>query len=179
MPADLAGADELDRELQALVAGNREHGRAPAPLVNDRPPAVGGQHEMLEHREMVLLRMLGYTVREIAERLGYTQVRVRDVLRTPWAREMLLAHLHKSNQNVLDLFQNELSESFIKVTEIRDDPNAPKAVQLKAAEGIINRYLGMPTQHVSMERKSAPTTREEAEKKLNELRAEQKRLLGN
>ena len=75
-------------------------------------------------------------------------------------------------------FEAELMPSIEKVIEIRDDVNAPKQLQLRAAESLIDRFLGkpiqqvvaLPTASVAKYEKDAAALAKETEAIENELR---------
>jgi hypothetical protein len=92
----------------------------------------------------------GYTVEEIAIHTGYTRLRVGEVLRQPWAQMNIVDDIQRSVQDeVKALLENEVLPSIKKQAALRDDPDAPKAVQLAAANALLDRFLGKPNQPIT------------------------------
>lgn len=137
------------------------------------------QREQPHHREIVLLRMAGYTAREIAQHTGYGYSMVCTVLRQPWARQRLLKHLQASKQGLLDILAHEAAESVLTLVELRDTEDAPAAVRKAAADSLLDRYLGKAPQTVNLNKADVPTNVADAEQRLAALRAEENRLRGN
>ncbi len=142
--------------------------------------AVEILNEKPEHRIILLLKAQGLSNREIAQRCGYGEAWVSQVLRQPWARERILLELQKANSDqIAALLRGELANSIFTLIEMRD--TAPKASdRITAANSILNRFLGTPTQRVETQvtHLKPGQTVEDLDRTITELEAEEKRLLG-
>lgn len=203
MASDLAGSDcevqaTLAKELaetraamppkhQAAHARRNEYLAQPDALANDPVPnktGFGGSNQLLlhespEHREVVLLRLAGYSQHEIAAQTGYNRATVSIILRQPWARQRILAHLQEKHANLFEYIEREAAQSLVTLVELRDDPNTPASVRSSNCNSILDRYMGKAPQTVNVNKANVPATAEDAERRLAALRAEEARLRGN
>lgn len=177
MASDIAALDAACEALDGappLFNDNRAGGAAGAACYER-------QRERPEHREMVLMRQLGFTAREIAEKVGYTPAGVNQVLRQPWARQRILEGLHASASKLQDMLDREAAESLLVQLELRDSPATPTAVKAKICDSIMDRALGKATQKVDVTRRDAPVDEsiDALQERLNKLRDEERQLSGN
>lgn len=151
----------------------------PAGFYNTKPPNLAILSEKPEHRMVIMLKLKGYSNKEIALSLGYTQSWVSQILRQPWAKDALLAEIRRMGRDELtELIRLEAVNSFQKVVEIRDSTDDDN-IALKASVEVLDRYLGKATQKVETKSESLVITGELAdiEKKLAAIEEETNRLL--
>ena len=129
-----------------------------------RPPLVI-QQERPEHRFLVFLYAQGMSTKDIFIQLGgewdstrnlpvsgtgqYSYQHLHTIRRQAWFQTKLVEYMEQCGKDVIRAkFEAELMPSIEKVIEIRDNVDAPVALQLRAAESIIDRFLGKPVQQV-------------------------------
>jgi hypothetical protein len=158
-----------------------EYRNSPDKLFNDRDPQLVVMREQPEHRIAIMMAAAGMPRKEIAARLGYTYVYIGQLLRQPWARTRLIEEIKRNGgDELMAVLRAEQLRSVETIIEVRDDPKARPADRTAAANSILDRYLGKPTQRV--ETKSEVTHLagdiDNIERQLNELEREEKRLRG-
>lgn len=129
-----------------------------------RPPYVI-QQERPEHRFLVFLYAQGLSTKDIFVQLGgewdsslnlpksgtgqYSYQHLHTIRRQAWFQTKLVQYMEECGKDLIRAkFESELMPSIEKVIEIRDDEDAPKQLQLRAAESLIDRFLGKPIQQV-------------------------------
>jgi len=129
-----------------------------------RPPYIL-QQERPEHRFLVFLYAQGMGTKDIFIQLGgewdktrnapvsgtgqYSYQHLHTIRRQAWFQTKLVQYMEECGKDVIrSKFEAELMPSIEKVIEIRDNSNAPVALQLRAAESLIDRFLGKPIQQV-------------------------------
>lgn len=158
----------------------QDYEESPDVLFNDRPPNLAIQHEKPEHRLLIFLKAQGLSNTEIAKRTGKTIAWVGQVLRQPWARLRLVQELKEAGQDaVQQLISASGEDSVLTLIEVRDDEKTSPAVKIAAANSLLDRLLGKPTQHVESEVTHRSLSDIEAlERELAKVEAEEKRLMG-
>ena len=151
-----------------------------ADLHGAKPPQVEIESERAWHLQAIYLAAQGLSQTEIAERLGHDHSWVSQVLRQPWARERLVAEIRKAgNDGIEAILKGAAIDSTLKLITLRDTADSEQ-VQLAAADKLLDRYLGKPTQHIEQKSKvsfdSADVDKLDA--KIRELEAEEQRLTG-
>jgi hypothetical protein len=132
------------------------------------------------HRTMINMSAAGYQNVEIAKFLGRNIATVSNTLKQPWAREYLLKEAKKTVQDeIKQLLESEALPSIKKLIAIRDSVDlnsgipvlpADKNVSAQAANSILDRFLGKPTQPITTEAK--PTAQLSDEELRQQLLAE-------
>jgi hypothetical protein len=135
-------------------------------LHNNRRPPYIIQSERPEHRFLVFLYAQGLSTKEIYLQLGgqwdsernlpisspdarYSYQHLHTIRRQAWFQTKLVEYMEKCGEDVVRAkLKAELMPSIDKVIAIRDDVDAPKQLQLKAAESLIDRFLGKAVQQV-------------------------------
>jgi hypothetical protein len=150
-------------------------------LFNRRDPNTSITHEKPEHRLAIMLKAKhGLSNREIARALNYTDAHISQLFRQPWAQQEVLKQLKTGGgDGVLELIESEAANNVFTAIEIRDNPQAPSVVRLAAANSLLDRFLGKPTQHIE----SDTTVHQskdiaEVDRELAALQAEERRLCG-
>lgn len=148
-------------------------------LFNSKDPNLAILHEKPEHRLCIFLKVQGLTNREIAAKVGYTEPWVSQLLRQPWARTRIVHELQAAGRDIVQgLLATEAAESVYRLIELRDQ-DEEKGVARAAADSILDRFLGKPTQHVKTEQvKRTAGDIEAVDRELAELEREEKRLRG-
>ncbi len=134
------------------------------------------------HRLMVLMRAKGCTTREISNVCNCTAVNVAQILRQPWAKKHLLELITlRGNSGIDALLQGAVPESVQTLIEVRDDPDSPATAKITAADKILDRYFGKPTQRVESTVEAIPSTAdvEELQGRLAKLREKEAQLRSN
>lgn len=153
---------------------------------NAKDPQMAIQSEKPEHRRVILMAAHGMDKKSIAEATGYKPSYVSVILRQPWARAMLSEILgNEASAMHTQFLQRQVLPSLMVCADIRDDENAPVAVRLAAANSLIDRARGKPTQHIQTQVLPPVAAADNAKEQLDELRrrqaeiaAAQQRLLG-
>ena len=149
-------------------------------LQGDRMPNLAVVHEKPEHRLMLFLKAEGFSNREVATKSGYTECHISQVTRQPWFKKRLLEEIHaKGGDAVETLLKMSAEDSVFKLISLRDQATN-EYVQRAAADSLLDRYLGKPTQHIKSEvtTKDVPTELHELKEELSRLDAEERQLLG-
>jgi len=82
------------RERAAQLLSDGLHGR--------RDPNIPIIHEKPEHRLILILKLKGFSNREIAKEMGYTEAWVSQVTRQSWFQSMLVDKMAEAGDKVLD-----------------------------------------------------------------------------
>lgn len=153
-----------------------------APLFGNELHSVRLKKELVEHRQMVLLKVKGFSDAEIAGMLDYTPVAVRIILRQPHTRKMLLDLLHKEGAFGIDkLLKSAAEDCVLRLIDIVRDEKAKHNDAIAASEALLNRFLGKPTQRIESTNVNVSTSLQnisKTQKELAEVEAELKRLTG-
>lgn len=136
-------------------------------LHNPSMPNFEIQKETPEHRFLLYLFAQGNSTIEVFQHMGgqltpngkpipgtgrWSYHWLCQIRRQSWFRNQLTAFLHEMGKDLVQAkLQTELLPSLEVVVEIRDDPDAPSATRLNAANSLIDRFLGKPTQRVVTE----------------------------
>lgn len=148
---------------------------------NSKDPNLAIKHEQPVHRLMVMLKAQGKTNKKIAELTGKNECWVSQVLRQPWARQLLIRELREAGRDGIQaLLEGEMENSVQTLIELRDSAQAEGSVRRGAANDLLDRFLGKPTQRVEQTQKVSitSTTIDELNAELAELEREEKRLVG-
>jgi lambda repressor-like predicted transcriptional regulator len=144
----------------------------------EKAPNLRVEHEKPEHRLMLYMKAQGASNRDIAKASGYSEAWVSQLMRQPWVRERLIAIFNEAGQDeVTSLIKGAAADSVTTLIDLRDDPNVTDAVRRQAADSLLDRYLGKPTQHVETRVDVAPDVTK-IDEELSRLTAEENRLLG-
>lgn len=114
-------------------------------------PNLFRKQEQAHHRLFVYLKAQGLSNKEIAERTGYSVVTVADNLRQPWARELLSEEMRIAGRDALQgLLAGHYEDAVYTLVEVMDDKKEKGSTRVQAANSILNRGLGNPTQPLSL-----------------------------
>lgn len=149
-------------------------------LANDElaPPQISVQREKVIHRAMVMMHAQGKSLGEIAEAFDYSKGQVGMVLRQPWARKQLIQVLTECGKDlVTEALASSALDSVHVLIEIRDDPKEKGSTRVGAANSLLDRHLGKPTQRVELA-KGTPALQDidDLDAELARLRAQQDAL---
>jgi hypothetical protein len=148
---------------------------------NSAEPQRCLKQEKPEHRIIIFLKARGHSNVEIAEATGFHKVTVGNVLRQPWAKERLLHEINKTGRDAVQtMIQSAALDSVLKLIEVRDDPETPKAVASANCERLLDRYLGKPKQQVDVQHSGSLEGKDlqQLDKEIEALQTEQNRLQG-
>lgn len=144
-----------------------------------RAPSLAIQQETPEHRKMITMKAMGLTNGEIAEMFGRSQAHVSQVMRQPWAKLQLVKLITEAGKDPLKvMIESAAIDSAATLIEIRDDKSAPASVRVAAADKLLDRFLGKPTQHIESKSEvtNVPADIKRVEDELAALAIEEKRL---
>ena len=167
------------------IDAKHRYDATPHALFNDRIVDGGDSQRVLKseqphHRLMVLMRARGFSTNEIAEQLGYTPSTVSIALRQPWARQMLVDMLQGEGlAGLQQLLKAELIPSVLTLVDVRDAPESKGSERTAAANSIIDRFLGRPTQRIETAHAAVPTDIEALEREVKRNEVELQRLKAN
>lgn len=121
----------------------------PRRLAGDPMPNAVRMTEKPQHRMMVYLHACGQDARQIANQLNLDYGSVCQILRQPWARNLLVTMLDELGRDQVKHFlQTQVNPSLQVLQEIRDNSTAKHSDRIAATNSILNRALGMPVAHV-------------------------------
>lgn len=148
-PGAFSSDEPSPYEKSPLCGSDLEQDMADDPmrLFNGRQPHYPIMHERMEHRVICFLKAQGFSNVEIAEQTGFSAVAVSNIIRQPWAQKRILDIIHDSGQNaVQQLLASEAYESVQRLVIERDNPNARPSERIAAADKLLDRALGKPSQ---------------------------------
>jgi hypothetical protein len=133
-------------DVAAMAESYFESGDA---LVGDRLPNTVRLTEKPHHRIMIWLAAQGMSPRKIAEKMDVPYNSVVQILRQPWARAKLTQYLREAGLDEVQAFlKNEVSPSLEVLRAVRDEPTSSSRDKIAAANAILDRALGKPTQKI-------------------------------
>lgn len=149
-------------------------------LFNDRSPNLAVLSEKPEHRIVIFLKAQGMSNNEIARRTGYTYPWVSQILRQPWARKRLVEEITASGRDAVEeMLKSAAEDSVYTLISERDNEAAKPSERIAAANSLLDRFLGKPTQKVEQTvRTGKLDTLEETERELALLEQEEARIRG-
>lgn len=150
-------------------------------LYNARKPNLAIQHEKPEHRLVLLLKLKGFSNREIARQTGFSDAWVSQVTRQPWFQVALVKQLRESQEEIADqIIRVEATNSVFKLVQLRDTAKS-EDVQARCAMDLLNRHLGKPIQRtettINGGIQHTIARAEDIDEELKEIEAEERRLL--
>ena len=105
--------------------------------------------EKPEHRLILYLKLNGHSTSQIANLTGYTPTYIRQIVRQPWFQKKFTEEAKAAGLDAVSKFlETETLESLEVVRALRDDPKQPGNTRLAAANSLLDRHLGKPTQKV-------------------------------
>jgi predicted transcriptional regulator len=163
---------ELFAEVEAELAKDPT-----ADFFNAKEPNLAIKTESPKHRLICYLKSQGLSNHEIALKVGVTPQWVSQIVRQPWARKVIAEEMRAAGRDALTtIIEAAAEDSVYKLIEVRDDEKAPKNVQLAAANSLLDRYLGKPTQKIESEVTKKSVDVDELQAELATATAELKRL---
>lgn len=106
------------------------------------------------HRVILEMVGAGYTYTEVAKFTGRSNVTVANICKQPWAREFFIKKASKNvKDEIQELLKQEVVPSLKTLVAVRDNPIARSADKITAANSLLDRFLGKPTQHLSVDEK--------------------------
>jgi ElaB/YqjD/DUF883 family membrane-anchored ribosome-binding protein len=143
VPTNVAFAYE--KSMTVLDEAREENGEE---FFNENTPGYAIRHEQPKHRLVIYLKASGKTNKEIAKSSGFSEEWVSQILRQPWARKQLLEELKTLGTDpVQGLLSSTAEDSVYTIIELRDKAD-DASVRLRAAQDLLDRYLGKATQRV-------------------------------
>lgn len=137
---------------------------------NAKPPSLEIIEEKPEHRLMVFLKAQGLTNGELAERMNYSHAQVSQITRQPWWRARFAEECKIAGRDAIEAFlKGEALPSLEALVEIRDNPEEKGSARVAAANSILDRAFGKPTQHIKTEKLPSGL---EAQKELVDIQRE-------
>lgn len=126
---------------------NGVNSRVPGALFGDMDPERFLKHEKPVHRVVTNMVLQGYTLKEAAEATGLGAATVRRACRQPYARQRMIETAKKDvSLEIKQFLEAEVLPSLRVLSTVRDDPNARASDRLAAANALLDRHLGRPTQ---------------------------------
>ena len=151
-------------------------------LYGDRKPNLVVEHEQPMHRAVIFLKAQGLSNNEIARRTGFSPPWISQVLRQPWARLRLIQELTTAGRDAVStLIKASAEDSVYTLIEVRDNPKSKGSEKIAAANALLDRQFGKPTQHVETQitNVTSAASIEELDAKIKETEEEIKNLTGN
>jgi len=145
------------------------------PLHNLSLPEHRIQQEKSDHRFLVYLFAQGKGVKDVFLQLGgkwddvngrplptkqhggkYSYAHITQIRRQPWFQSQVLEIMKSEGMCIVEAtFKNEFENSVQVVIDVRDNADEKGSTRIAAANSLLDRFLGKPTQHI----KSENTTR--------------------
>tara|TARA_R110000868_G_scaffold160977_7_gene390835 strand:+ start:977 stop:1516 length:540 start_codon:yes stop_codon:yes gene_type:complete len=147
-------------------------------LAGDTAPNLAVLKERPEHRIMLYLKAQGLSNQEIADKCGYGYQWVCQIVRQPWFRKAFVELVEEAGKDATEEFlRGEVLNSLNTLVDIRDDTKSKEASRVAAANAILDRALGKPTQHIQTERignsENAKEGMEQVDRELAAIREKQ------
>lgn len=119
-------------------------------LFNDHDAHRTFMYEQPWHRLAVQYACKGLKYIDIAVMVGHTSTAVSEVLRQPWARQMIIEKTKTVLQDEIKaLLEREMLPSLQKLAEVRDSEKSKASEVISASNSLLNRGMGMPTQLIT------------------------------
>lgn len=148
------------------------------------------QKENTRHRVLVFLFSQGGTVRDVFEQLGgkwdelnkkpisgtgeYSYQQLLNIRKQGWFQAEVIKVMSEAGNSLVEAkLALEMMASLQTLVELRDNVNEKGSVRLSAANSLLDRHLGKPSQVVKIE---APASTASHEQEANELRDQLARL---
>jgi hypothetical protein len=128
-------------------------------LYNDADCKYRRYHELPVDRLIIEAAKQGLNNNEIGAMVGKTKVTVRNTLRQPWARELLIKSMKEAGQDGLKQLLKAAAEKSLNVIQSIAENATGKVkpeTQLTAAINIVDRFLGRPSQTLDVNTASKP-----------------------
>ena len=126
------------------------------------------------HRMAAYFFATGDTAKGVADKMDKSLPAVHNLLRQPWFQRHVTQLMAESGaKDISKLFHAEQFNNYSVITTIRDDPNTPAALKLKAAQDMLDRSMGKATQRVEVARE---TVSDDPVAEFERLETENKRL---
>lgn len=136
-------------------------------LHNEARPSVIIDKEKPEHRFLIFLFAQGMSVKDVFCQLGgewdkelsrpvsgtgqYSYQHLITIRRQSWFQSKLIQYMEELGKSAVQArLELEVMPSIERIAKLRDDPDAPKAVQLNASNSLLDRFLGKPQQSVQV-----------------------------
>lgn len=130
-----------------------------------------------KYRLLEYMAASGKTRRDIATSVGMSYSWVCQIFKQQWFKTNVAKILQENGSDAIQSFlQVEAMPSLEVVSEIRDDPEAPAAARLSAANSILDRLLGKPKEKIEVTNKTNKAVEAEADKLLEEAKELQSKL---
>lgn len=143
-------------------------------FIGAREPVWELEHEQPWHRACAYMFALGASARSVATQMRKSQPAVQNLLRQPWFQKMVNELMaQEGNKDIMQLFKAEQYNSLCTLVTLRDDEETPAAVRLKAADSLLDRGTGKPTQRIEVSREA---TSDDPVAEVERLESENNRL---
>jgi hypothetical protein len=150
------------------------------PLPNDgllrgsKDPMWDLNREQPWHRMAAYFFSMGDTVKSVAGKVDRSLPAVHNLLRQPWFQKMVTGLMaERGDKDITKLFHAEQFNNYSVLTELRDNPNTPALLRMKAAQDMLDRSMGRATTRVEV---AHETVSDNPVEEYNRLEAENKRL---
>jgi hypothetical protein len=180
----------FEQRLEQMVGSVEVEPRPAAPdqqtpqaLFGDREPMYEIKSERPEHRIITFLKAQGLSNREIARRTGFTTTAIGYILKQPWARARLLQEIETAGRDgVHELLKGAVDDCVLTLIDVQGDEKAKHSDRISAANSILDRYFGKPTQRVESINTNVQAKMDDIErmkKELAEVETELSRVTGS
>jgi len=175
--------------VPAATIAEQAYRESPLALANDNVDNIHGgdpqdrrTRELPEHRFMCYLKAQGKSNVEIAQIMNYSATAVGHILRQPWARDRIVRIMHEMGMDRLaTMIAGAAEDAVHKLIELVSDDDVSASVQRAAANDLLDRFLGKPTQHIESRVGGLPSIEdvEELQRQLNAAKEEELRIRAN
>ncbi len=125
--------------------------RLPNALYNDTNSDIGLKAEKPVHRQIGQMLVQGYTLSETAAAVGHSLKNVSRVARQPFVRKQMIEAMQQDvSLEIKKFLEAEVLPSLKVLTEVRDDAEARASDRLAAANALLDRHMGKPSQPFTM-----------------------------
>lgn len=126
------------------------------------------KRELPRHVIIAELLARGFNQKEAAALAGCSRENISQLKRNPWFQERVVMAIERNiDQELKEFLDKEVLNSLEVVRRIRDDPSVRAADRLAAAQAILDRRFGRPSQPiVSIEKPVERMSAEELEKEV-------------
>lgn len=118
-------------------------------------PGYEVKREQGHHRLWIMLKVQGWSNKEIAAKYGYDHIHIGTVLRQPWARARMMEEIKKlGGDEVRSIFQSKAADLAWDLIEIAENTSEKGSTRVAAINTVHDRLMGKPNQpmtHVNVD----------------------------
>ena len=120
------------------------------------------QKEGIQHREMCMMKLMGMTAREIAEKMDVTTACVNTTLAQPFAKQFMVEMVHEKTEGQIEkMLQLYAKDAITTLHELSQEAKS-EAVRANSAFALVKAAVGTKLQVVDAPKSLEAIEKEEA-----------------